>query len=310
MPDIIATSRWRNVLSLLTLRAPFWQRSSRHRASRLLVFTAYCYLGILLVLLCLENWFLFKPCPADQDWVGPPAGLTVEDIDLTSPDGTRLHAWWSKPEGWHPVHGALLYCHGNAGNLSHRGEALRRWHKTHGLAVLIFDYPGYGRSSGKPTEAGCYAAGDAAYAWLTAVAKVPADRVILYGGSLGGAIAIDLATRHPHRAVVLISAFTSFPDMAQKTFPWLPARWFVRNQLDNLKKIVTLKSPIFIAHGTADRLVPFTQGERLYQAANEPKRFFPMPGFGHEQVPVEELHAAIHRFLAETDGETAIVRAN
>jgi fermentation-respiration switch protein FrsA (DUF1100 family) len=276
----------------------------------LLVGTTYCYVGILVVLLFFENWFLFKPYRADEHWADPPAGLTVEDVELRGANNTRLHAWWSKPEGWHPVHGALLYCHGNAGNLSHRGESLRRWHTVHGLAVLIFDYPGYGRSEGKPTEAGCYAAGDAAYTWLTTVAKVPADRVILYGGSLGGAIAIDLAARHPHRAVVLVSAFTSFPDMAQKTFPWLPARWLVRNRLDNLTKIATLKTPIFIAHGTADGLIPFSHGERLYQAAHEPKRFFPMPGTGHEQVPVEELHEAIRRFLAETDAETAIVRAN
>ncbi len=108
---------------------------------------------------------------------------------------------------------------------------------------------------------------------------VPADRVILYGGSLGGAIAVELACRFDHRALVLVSAFTSIADMTRQQFPWLPfLPWFVQTRFDSLTRIGACKGPIFIAHGTADRLVPFGHGERLCAAAPQPCRFFPMEG--------------------------------
>jgi fermentation-respiration switch protein FrsA (DUF1100 family) len=290
----------RRALAVLALRDEFWGRSRLRRVARLGVFLVYGYLGVLVVLLFLENWFLFRPTRAADGWFEPPAGLAVRDVELTSADGTPLHAWWVEPPGWKPGQGALLYCHGNAGNLSHRGEGLRRWRDRMGLAVLIFDYPGYGRSGGKPTEAGCYAAADAAYDWLTEAQGVRGEDVVLYGGSLGGASAIDLAARRPFRALVLVSAFSSFGDMAQKTFPWLPARRLVRNQFDNLTKIATLPGRVFIAHGTADRLVPFGHGERLFAAAPGPKRFFPMQGHDHNDVPGPDFYEALRRFLDET----------
>jgi uncharacterized protein len=290
----------RRLLAVLALRrVPFWQRSRARRVARRVTFLVYGYLGIVVVLLFLENWFLFHPVKASEDWVDPPPGLAVEDVYLSLPDGTPIHAWWSAPPGWEPSRGAFLYCHGNAGNLSHRGEAVRTWRRELGRAVLVFDYPGYGKSGGKPTEAGCYASGEAAFAWLTEVRKVPPEEVVLYGSSLGGAVATDLATRHPFRALVLLSAFSSFPDMAQKTFPWLPGRWLVRNQLHNLRKIGCCRGPVFIAHGTADPLVPFSQGQRLFAAAPGPKLFLPLEGHGHDEEPPAELYPALRTFLAD-----------
>ncbi len=169
------------------------------------------------------------------------------------------------------------------------------------MAVLVFDYPGYGRSSGVPSEAGCYAAGDAAYDWLSKVQHVPAERIILVGGSLGGGIATDLARRRPHRVLVLVAAFTSFPDMAQLKYPWLPARWLVHNHFDNLGKIADCRGPVFIAHAPQDKLIPFEQGERLFAAAHEPKRFFPMPNYWHNDLPVEAFYPALGDFLAECE---------
>jgi fermentation-respiration switch protein FrsA (DUF1100 family) len=291
-------SRLTAVLQVVALRrVPFWERSRPRRAARTLAFGAYCYLGVLIVLLSLENRFLYHPCPASLDWLDPPAGLSVRDVELASADGTQLHAWWAAPPGWKPESGALLYAHGNAGNLSHRGERVQRWVESTGRGVLIFDYPGYGRSTGRPSEASCYAAGESAHAWLKETMRVPEDDVILYGGSLGGAVAIDLATRHRCRALLLVSAFTSFPDMAQKTVPWLPARWLLRNRFDNLRKIPTVRGPVLIAHGTADRLVPFAQGERLFAAAPEPKRFVPLPGLDHNDSPGPVLYEAVRDFV-------------
>ncbi|HXG11943.1 MAG TPA: alpha/beta hydrolase [Gemmataceae bacterium] len=281
--------------------APSPRRSIFRRLLRLAFLAACCYLGVILVLLFLENWLLFRPTRASEDWI-PPPNERFTDVELISADGTRLHAWWCPPEGWEPVHGATLYCHGNAGNLSHRGESILRWQRPPlRQAVLIFDYPGYGKSEGKPTEAGCYAAADAAYDWLVREKQVPPERLLLYGGSLGGAVATDLAVRRPHRALVLVSAFTSIPEMAQEVYPWLPARWLVRNQFDNLAKIGQCTQPVFIAHGTADSLVPFAHAERLFAAANEPKHLFRMEGYEHYHTPDPEFYLTLADFLEKCE---------
>jgi fermentation-respiration switch protein FrsA (DUF1100 family) len=243
--------------------------------------------------------FVFRPIRAAQEWLPPPPGLAVQDVELRTRRGTVIHAWWAIPAGWQPGQGALLYCHGNAGNLSHRGESVRRWVDGFGVGVLIFDYPGYGKSQGSPTEAGCHAAADAGYDWLTQTAGVAPEEVLIYGGSLGGAVAIDIASRRPHRALVLVSAFSSLADMARKQYPWLPVRWLVRRQWDNIGKIGSCPGPVFIAHGTADRVVPFSQGERLFAAAGAPKEFLPLVGYDHKHTPGPEFYQALRRFLRE-----------
>lgn len=278
------------------------------RIKRTLLALVLAYVGVLILLLWLENWFLFHPSSVAEEWVSPPAELRVEDVELEGTDGARLHAWWTKPRDWQSGQGAVLYFHGNAGNLSSRGTAMLEWRDRLGLAVLIVDYPGFGRSEGLPNESSCYAAGEGAYAWLTDTAKVPGHRIVLLGGSLGGAMATELAVHHPARMLVLVCAFTSFPDMAQKTFPWLPARWLVRNQLDNLSKIGKVVCPVFIAHGTADQLVPMSQGRRLYAAAHQPKFFFPMPTIQHDEFPTHDCFAALRDFMTAND--TAFARTD
>ena len=172
-----------------------------------------------------------------------------------------------------------------------------------GTAVLIFDYPGYGRSGGRPSEAGCYAAADAAHDWLTAPGRVAVGRVILLGRSLGAGVAVDLACRRLVRALVLYSPFTSFPDLAQEKCRWLPTRRLLRNRFDNLGKINGVRGPVFIAHGTADTLVPVHHGERLHAAASGPKRFLPLPGRGHNGGFCEAFYFSLCAFLEETAKE-------
>jgi uncharacterized protein len=294
------TARCRQVLALVTLRQPaFWERSWKHRCGRGVAYLAIAYIAILVALLLLEDFFLYGP--RDVELSKPPAGVTVENVEMTSRRGDHIHAWWSKGPSWRPEQGAVLFCHGNGGNLSHRGGVLTHWIEEIGVAVLIFDYPGYGRSSGVPSEEGCYAAGQAAYDWLCESAHVPADRIILYGGSLGGGIATDLASRLPNRALVLVATFTSFPDIAQTRYPWLPSRWLVRNQFNNLSKIADCCSPVFIAHSPQDGLIPFAQGERLFAAAPKPKRLFPMPNYYHVDVPAPDFYSALRDFLAECE---------
>jgi fermentation-respiration switch protein FrsA (DUF1100 family) len=252
---------------------------------------------VLAVLMALENWLVYYPVLASKEWIAPPNNR-VQDIELESADGTRIHAWWCPVEG---AKGAVLYCHGNAGNLSQRSGSIAALQKALKESVLIFDYPGYGKSGGKPSEAGCYAAGDAAYQWLVDKQHIPADRILLYGGSMGGGVAVDLAARKPCRALILFKTFTTMPDVAARLYPWLPVRWVMRNRFDNLGKIGKCHRPVFIAQATADQLVPFAQGQRLYEAANNPKYFFPLDGADHNDPVPATIFPALLEFLEKAE---------
>jgi len=253
------------------------------------------YLGAIVLLMLLENWLVYRPA-GPNEWTPPPSPL-IKDVEFTSAAGDKIHGWWLPCQR---STGALLYFHGNAGNLSWRGNSIGILREQLGESVLIIDYPGYGKSSGRPSEAGCYAAADAAYDWLTTTQGIAGEQILLYGASLGGGVAVDLASRKPHRALILIKTFTSAPDVGQSTLPYLPIRWVMRNRFDSLSKIERCKQPIFIAHGDADRLVPFSLGERLYQAAPGQKKFFLLPGADHNDPLPWECFAALKQFLAES----------
>ena len=268
-------------------------RRPRRRWRRGLRNLALAYLGILVLLLALERWFIYYPVTAAEDWAEPP-DPRIRDVELAAATGERIHAWWlPRPEAT----GAVLYAHGNAGNLSHRGKGILRWATELNCSVLIYDYPGYGRSSGQANEQTCYAAAEAAWEWLTREQKFAPARVTLLGASLGGAMSVELARQHECRAVVLIKPFTSIPDMAHLRFPWLPARYLVRHRYDNLAKLPQVHRPVFIAHGTADRVVPYAHGERLFAAANEPKEFLRLEGDDHNTPLPGDFFQRLRSFL-------------
>ncbi len=207
-------------------------------------------------------------------------GLAHESVSLTAEDGVQLDALFLPAKGSRV---AVLLAHGNAGNLSHRLDRTIFLQTRLGADVLLFDYRGYGRSEGSPDEEGTYRDARAAYRWLTEIRGVPADRLILFGESLGSAVVLELALAHPCRALVLEAPFTSVPDMARVVLPFLP-RAFVRTQYDNLAKIGRLRVPLLVLHGDHDEVVPFAQGRRLFEAAPEPKRFFAVAGAGHNDA--------------------------
>jgi fermentation-respiration switch protein FrsA (DUF1100 family) len=253
-----------------------------------------------------ENRFVYYPthrpepvCPEGIPLATHPSSWRAQPFDLTTADGTRFRAWWCPCPG---SRGAILYCHGTAGDLSHRAEPVVALLEALGESVLVFDYPGFGLSEGKPSEAGCYAAADAAYDWLTSTAQIPADRVILYGVSLGGGVAVDLASRRPARALVLVKTFTSIPDVAAHILPFAPVRQIMVNRYDNLSKIPRCNQPLFVVSGIRDHLVPYDQGLRLFEAGNEPKQFYPIEGRRHNQLPPPDFYQALAGFLAGTGG--------
>jgi fermentation-respiration switch protein FrsA (DUF1100 family) len=243
--------------------------------------------------LSLENRLVFHPRPTDPK-TAPLLPAPLEDIELRSADGVKIHArWCPRADG----QGVLLYCHGNAGNLEHHASLMRVFYDSLDRSVLVFDYPGYGRSEGKPSEAGCYAAAEAAYDWLTRVQKIPPERIVICGESLGGGVAVDLASKKPHEALVLIRTFTSVPDVAKQKVVFASSVMF--NRFDSLKKIPSCRSPVLIAQADQDKLMPFAQGEQLRDACKAPVRFHRLAGLDHNDPLPPEFFRAVRAFLDE-----------
>ncbi len=240
----------------------------------------------------LENRLVYPGNTAAESWVPCPVN-DVEDAWTTAADGTKIHGWYFPAAG----PDAVVLAHGNGGNLSHRSRVAIELRQTLHASVLLFDYPGYGKSEGTPTEAGCYAAGDAMIAWLATAKGVPMKNMILFGESLGGGVAAELATRHEHKALVLTKTFTSLPAAAKNLFPILPTHWLMTNRYDTIAKLPALRTPVFVAHGTADRTVPFAHGEALFAAANEPKAFHRMEGQEHNAWFTADFYRELKAFL-------------
>jgi fermentation-respiration switch protein FrsA (DUF1100 family) len=248
-----------------------------------------------------EEALIFFPARYPEgDW--QPEGLAFEDARFSSADGTRIHGWYLPHEQPRAV---VLFCHGNAGNVSHRAEMLRVLHDGVAVSVLAFDYRGYGRSAGKPNEAGVLADARAARAWLARRAAVDPSEIALMGRSLGGAVAVDLAAHEGARALVVESSFTSLADVAAYHYPWLPVRWALRTRLDSLGKIAAYHGPLLQSHGTADTIVPYRLGRRLFEAANQPKRFVTLPDLDHNDPQPAEYYRALIRFLDDLNPEPA-----
>jgi pimeloyl-ACP methyl ester carboxylesterase len=241
----------------------------------------------------IENRLVYYPVAATEWWNEPP-DPAIQDVFLTSPEGRQIHGWWLPRRPDAPV---LLLFPGNAGNLSGRGPTLLKVSEQLNTSVLIFDYPGYGKSDGKPNEPSCYDAGEAAVRWLRDEKGVSPERVTFYGESLGGGVATELARRYPCRALVLVKTFTSLPAVGKHHYPWLPVHWLMSNRFDNLSKLPEIRRPVFVASATDDQIVPYSQGDTLFAVANEPKRFFRDEGSDHNDPLPDAFWDELRDFL-------------
>ena len=242
----------------------------------LLTILALAYGGIAVLLFLFQDKLAYYPQIGREIQTTPREhGLDYEALTLATPDGEQLDAWFVPARG----QAVVLILHGNAGNISHRMDSIAMFHRL-GYGVLIFDYRGYGRSSGKPSEQGLYQ--DALTAWnhLTRQRGIAPTRIILFGESLGGAVATWLAARERPSALVLSSVFTSAPELATDLYPWLPAKWLVRMRYDTRSTLAQVTCPVLIAHSPDDEIIPFHHGQRLFSAAAAPKVFLPLTG-GH-----------------------------
>jgi len=230
----------------------------------------------------LEKALVFYP---DRALAASPqdTGLTYEDAWMTTSDGIKIHGWFLPSAITEaPPTACLLFLHGNAGNISHRLDNLAGLTKA-GFAVLIIDYRGYGRSEGRPSEKGTYLDARTAYQYLLDKTGVNPDKIVIFGRSLGGAVAVDLAVEKPARALILESTFTSIRDMARVHFPVLPG-FLVSAMYESEKKIGRITIPTLFIHGEADDLVPMALGRRLFAAHPGPKDFFAIPRAGHNDT--------------------------
>lgn len=254
----------------------------------IVLMTTIAYAALALLVFVAQPRLIYFP-ETGRDIIATPdqAGLAYEPVKIATADGETLHGWFvpAPAQGVQAVDkGTVLFFHGNAGNISHRMEYLLMLHRL-GYNTFIFDYRGYGQSSGSPSESGTHLDAEAAWRYLTETKGVAPARVVLFGESLGGAVAAGLAARvtlagSKPAALVLASTFTSVPDVAAKIYPFLPVRLLSRFDYNTLEYLRSVTSPVFVAHSPQDEIIPFEHGRVLYQAAPEPKQFLELQG-GH-----------------------------
>jgi fermentation-respiration switch protein FrsA (DUF1100 family) len=240
--------------------------------------------------LVLDNLIFFP------DRLMPPTPPGVADRFLTTADGVRIHAWYVAPPG---AVATLVWSHGNAGNIANRAGILFELARRN-LAVLAYDYRGYGRSEGTPDEAGVYRDSEAAYDAVRASGEAP-ERIVCFGESLGGAVSIRLATERPCAGVAVVATFPSLREVARVHYGLAGAA--IGSRFDAIGRLSRLGVPLFVAHGDEDEIVPYELGERLFAAAAEPKRFLRVRGATHNDVlGYPELLDALADFARQVVG--------
>ena len=239
-------------------------------------------LAVLLVFWAqIEKRFVYFPEPELLSTPGQ-LGLQYEEAFFETADGLKLHGWYVPGAGevtW-------LWFHGNGGNISHRLDEAALFHRRLGVNQFLFDYRGYGKSEGNPTERGTYADARAALKYLRERGDLDPGRIVYFGRSLGTAVAVELATIHQPLGLVLVAPFTSVSNMARAVFPILPLHRLIRGRYDSLARIGSIECPVLILHGDADQTIPINQAMQLFEAANEPKQFRVLPGAGHNDTYV------------------------
>jgi len=263
-----------------------------------LVAAVAVYVVVVLAFWIGQDRLIYYPGPAPGS---PPASptLALREEWIDTQDGERIHAWFATPRRKEAkLAGGVLVCHGNAGNIASRlpvAEAFGAW----GFATLLFDYRGYGGSSGKPGEEGTYRDAEAAFDRLASLLGAPEQRIVVYGESLGGAVAIELALRRKPARVVVEDTFSSLAEIASGLYPWLPVRTFLRQRYDSIAKVGKLGAPLLVIHSPVDDLVPFALGKKLYEAAREPKTFLETGGAHNEGgfLDEERWRSAVRAFL-------------
>jgi fermentation-respiration switch protein FrsA (DUF1100 family) len=241
-----------------------------------LSFIAGLYCLLLVLVFIFQARLLYFPSLPGRHLAALPtdAGLDYDNIHITTSDDVLLNGWFLP---CFQDRGTVLFLHGNAGNISHRLDSLKIFHGL-GLNILIIDYRGYGLSQGTPSEQGTYLDAEAAWLYLRQERDIPANRIIIFGRSLGGAVAAHLASSQRPAALIIESTFTSAADVAADLYPWLPARWLCRFRYNTLQTIASIDCPLLIVHSDDDEVIPAAHGRKIYGAASMPKELLIIRG--------------------------------
>jgi fermentation-respiration switch protein FrsA (DUF1100 family) len=235
------------------------------------------YVILIILVTVLQPHFIFFP---ERRIMATPKlmQLPFEEVAFVTEDNVILSGWFIPRED---SKGVILFCHGNAGNISHRLDSINIFYRL-GLSTFIFDYRGYGMSRGKITEEGTYRDAEAAWRYLVRIKEYPPNEIIIFGRSLGGAIAARLAKHHKPKGLIVESTFTSVPDIAASLYPCLPVRLLARYQYKAIDHIREVRSPVLVVHSRNDDIIPFSHGEKLFEAAGNPKEFLEISGTHNE----------------------------
>jgi fermentation-respiration switch protein FrsA (DUF1100 family) len=262
--------------------------------------------GLLLLVVLIrafENRLIFFPPRYPEGFVKPESyGISPQEIWLTTSDGVKLNAYFFAVPQSPKV---LLWFHGNAENIGMGLDHLKVLGRL-GVNVMEVDYRGYGKSEGSPNEAGVYRDADAAYLYLTGSRNFAAKNIYIYGHSLGGAVAVDLASRSDCGGLIVESSFTSVPDMARHIYRVPVARYLPRSRFDSRAKIARVRARVLVIHGTQDGVIPFEMGRKLFEAARKPKALMPVEGAGHDDPYLVGGDAYLNRlrtFLHNSNSE-------
>lgn len=273
--------------------SPHWVNASR-RVCGVGALLLAAYLSLVVMLSLVERWLVY-PAPRllGGDWVA--ADFPHEDVEFLGADGAKLHGWYVP----HPnPKAAILFCHGNGENVAELRPLLEKLHDRTDACIFAWDYRGYGKSLGKPHESNLLADARAAQLVLANRAGVDPADIVVYGRSLGGAVAVGLAAEHPVRGMVLERTFADMVETAAYHFPWLPVRWVMKNRYPSIERIVTYRGPLFQSHGTADEVVPFEMGKKLFDAATTAKKtFFVVEEGSHNAPHGDDYFQALGEFL-------------
>ena len=240
----------------------------------------------------LDRFFVYHPDPwNDQDWKTR-SGVPLEDVWFQSSDGTKLFGWYVEQAATSAV---VLWCHGNAGNIINRLENLRELYRL-GLSVFLFDYRGYGRSQGSPSEEGLYQDALGAYDHLTRTRLIRPERIVLFGRSLGAAVAAEVASHKPAAGLILESPFPSIEAVARFHYGGLPVHWLLGAEFRLIDRLPQLSLPKLIVHGDRDEVIPLELGRQVFEAAKPPKSFYVIKGADHNNTYHVGGESYFHRF--------------
>lgn len=237
------------------------------------------YIAAMIAIYFAQALFIYAPQMPTRELVASPAdiGLTYENINLITKDNERIHAWYIPAK--EKTSKTVLFLHGNAGNISHRLETIKIYHQF-GFNFLIFDYRGFGNSTGSPSEAGTYIDANTVWHYLTSIKKLAAEDIILVGRSLGGGVATELAKKSQPALLILESTFTSMTEVSGVHYPFMPTNLIVKHRYETINRLADIHCPIVFVHSKQDEVIPFEQSQRNFAAANEPKHFIEIHG-GH-----------------------------